>query len=98
MRTLFARATAVAASAMLTSAALALPAYADVKTFPDAGGHITAIKVSHAPVNIAVKATDAEMTLGDLLHILAGHRLERPGPGVQDEDLPGQRRHVLVER
>ena len=34
MRTLFARATAVAASAMLASAALALPAYADVKTFP----------------------------------------------------------------
>ena len=88
MRTLFARATAVAASAMLASAALALPAYADVKTFPDAGGHITAIKVSHAPVNIAVKATDAEMTIETFYTFWLDTDSSDPGPEYKTKIFP----------
>ena len=88
MRTLFARATAVAASAMLASAAFALPASADVKTFPDAGGHITAIKVSHAPVNIAVKATDAEMTIETFYTFWLDTDSSDPGPEYKTKIFP----------
>lgn len=88
MRTLFARATAVAASAILTSAAFALPASADVRTFPDAGGHITAIKVSHAPVNIAVKATDAEMTIGTVYTFWLDTDSSDPGPEYKTKIFP----------
>ena len=79
MRALFTRATAVAASALLASAAYALPAHADVETFPDRGGHITSIKVSHAG-NVAVKAFDADMTIETFYTFWLDTDPSDPGP------------------
>ena len=88
MRILLARATAVAASALLASAAFALPAHADVRTFPDRGGHITGIKVSHGPVRIAVKAFDADMTFETVYSFWLDTDPSDPGPEYKTKVFP----------
>ena len=66
----------------------ALPAHADVRTFPDAGGHITAVKVSHAPVNIAVKATDADMGFETFYTFWLDTDPSDPGPEYKTKIFP----------
>ena len=55
------RAIAVAASTLIAGAVLAPSAHADIMTFPDVGGHITSVRVSHGPATVGVTANDAEM-------------------------------------
>ena len=55
------RAIGVAASTLLAGFALAPSAQADIMTFPDVGGHITSVRVSHGPATVGVTANDAEM-------------------------------------
>ena len=55
------RAIGVAASALLAGFVLAPSAQADIMTFPDVGGHITSVRVSHGPATVGVTANDAEM-------------------------------------
>jgi hypothetical protein len=55
------RAIAVAASTLFAGVVLAPSAYADIRIFPDVGGHITSVRVSHGPATIGVTARDAEM-------------------------------------
>jgi hypothetical protein len=55
------RAIAVAASSLFAGVVLAPSAQADIVIFPDVGGHITSVRVSHGPATIGVTARDAEM-------------------------------------
>lgn len=55
------RAIAVAAATLLPAAVLVPTAQADIKIFPDVGGYITGVRVSHGPKAIAVTAYDQEM-------------------------------------
>jgi hypothetical protein len=55
------RAISVAASTLLAGFALAPFAQADIMTFPDVGGHITSVRVSHGPATVGVTAYDKEM-------------------------------------
>jgi hypothetical protein len=55
------RAIAVAASSLFAGVVLAPSAQADIVTFPDVGGHITSVRVSHGPTTVGVTAYDAEM-------------------------------------
>ncbi len=82
------RAAAVAVAALIPAAVLVPTASADIATFPDVGGHITSVRVSHGPKTVGITAFDAEMDLRHLLPVLAGHQPERPGAGVHVEVIP----------
>ena len=73
------RAAIVAASALFASLALAPSAQADIHIFPDVGGHITGVRVSHGPTSVAVTAYDAEMAIGTYYRFWLDTNPDDPG-------------------
>jgi len=82
------RAAAVAAGAALAGAVLAPSAHADIATFPDVGGHITSVRVSHGPATIGVTAYDAEMTFGTYYEFWLDTNPSDPGAEYRVDVLP----------
>jgi hypothetical protein len=82
------RATAVAAASLLGGAMLVPSAQADVATFPDPGGHITGVRISHGPKTVGVTAYDAEMTLGTHYQFWLDTNPHDPGPEYRVNVIP----------
>ena len=82
------RATAVAAGAVFAGAALAPSAHADIVTFPDVGGHITSVRVSHGPKTVGVTANDAEMTFGTFYEFWLDTNPSDPGAEYRVDVIP----------
>ena len=82
------RAVAAGAIALLAGLVTAPPAQADIQTFPDVGGHITAVRVSHGPRTVGITAFDAEMTLGTYYHFWIDTNSGNPGPEYRAEVYP----------
>ena len=80
MLRLLRRSAFVAVTALLASLALAPSAQADIRIFPDVGGHITGVRVSHGPRSIAVTAYDAEFTFTTYYHFWLDTNPDNPGP------------------
>jgi len=70
---------AVAAS-LVTVVATAQPAAADVKTFTDAGGHLTTVRVRHGAENIRVKARVGDYNFGSHFSFWLETDSDDPGP------------------
>ena len=82
------RAGAVAAAALIPAACLVPTASADIATFPDVGGHITSVRVSHGPKTVGVTAFDAEMTLTTFYRFWLDTNSDDPGPEYMVEVIP----------
>ena len=82
------RATAVAAAALIPVAVLVPTAQADIVTFPDVGGHITSVRVSHGPSTIGVTANDAEMDFDTRYQFWLDTNSSDPGPEYRVDVLP----------
>ena len=74
------RSAAAGAVALLAGLLTAPSAQADIQTFPDVGGHITAVRVSHGPRTVGVTAYDAEMAIGTYYHFWLDTNPADPGP------------------
>lgn len=84
----FRRTAAVATATLLTSAAFIPTASADVEVFPDTGGHITSVRVSHGSSNVAVTARDAEMEFTTYYRFWLDTDPKDPGPEYKTEVYP----------
>ena len=82
------RAAVTAAAALLSAAVLVPAAQADIKTFPDSGGYITGVRVSHGPKAIAVTAYDKEMELTTFYRFWLDTDSSDPGPEYKVEVYP----------
>jgi hypothetical protein len=82
------RAAATGAVALLAGLLTTPAAQADIQTFPDVGGHITAVRVSHGPATVGITAYDAEMTLGTYYHFWIDTNSTNPGPEYKAEVYP----------
>ena len=82
------RAIAVAASTLLAGAVLAPSASADIVTFPDAGSHMTSVRVSHGPATVGVTANDAEMTFGTYYEFWLDTNPNDPGAEYRVDVIP----------
>ena len=82
------RATAAGVVALLAGLLTAPSAQADIQTFADVGGHITAVRVSHGPRTVGVTAFDAEMTLGTYYRFWIDTNSGDPGPEYRADVYP----------
>ena len=83
MRVALTRAALSAASiglAVVTMAATAPPAAADVKTFDDGGGHLTTVRVRHGADNLRVKANVGPYKSGSHFTFWLDTDRDDPGP------------------
>lgn len=78
-RNLF-RAAATGAAALLTGLLTTQSAHADIQSFPDVGGHITSVRVSHGPSTVGVTAYDRRMTIRTTYHFWLDTDPTDPGP------------------
>ena len=74
--------------ALLAGLLTAPSASADIRIFPDVGGHITAVRVSHGPSTLGITAYDAEMTLDTYYHFWVDTDSANPGPEYKAEVYP----------
>jgi hypothetical protein len=74
--------------ALLAGLLTAPSAQADIRIFPDVGGHITGVRVSHGPSTLGITAYDAEMTLGTYYHFWVDTNPTNPGPEYKAEVYP----------
>ena len=82
------RAAAVAVAALISAAVLVPAAHADIATFPDVGGHITSVRVSHGPKTVGITAFDAEMDLDTFYRFWLDTNPNDPGPEYIVEVIP----------
>ena len=83
------RAAAAGVVALLVGLVTAPPASADIRTFPDVGGHITAVRVSHGPSTIGITAYDGDL-FGDSYYYKFWIDIHpgNPGPEYKAEIYP----------
>ena len=74
------RAATAGVVALLASLITAQSAQADIQTFSDVGGHITAVRVSHGPATVGITAYDAEMAIGTHYRFWLDTDPDDPGP------------------
>ncbi len=79
------RAAATGAAALLAGLVTAPSAQADINTFSDVGGHITAVRVSHGPATVGVMAYDAEMEIGTYYRFWLDTNPDDPGPEYRSD-------------
>ena len=91
------RAAMTAAAALLPAAVLVPAAQADIATFPDVGGYITGVRVSHGPKAIAVTAYDQEMELTTFYRFWLDTDPADPGPEYKLEVYPDSDGPVLQQ-
>lgn len=95
------RAAAVAATALVSAAVVVPPASADIAKFPDTsafpddGGKITSVRVSHGPTTIGVTANDRELTLATIHQFWLDTNPSDPGPEYRVEVFPDSDSLVL---
>ena len=82
------RAAAAGVVALFAGLLTAPAAQADIQIFPDVGGHITGVRVSHGPTTLGITAYDAEMTLGTYYHFWVDTNSANPGPEYKAEVYP----------
>lgn len=82
------RAISVVATTLFAGVSAAPSASADIRTFPDVGAHITAVRVSHGPLAISVTAYDADMTFGTYYQFWLDTNSGDPGPEYKAEVYP----------
>jgi hypothetical protein len=82
------RAAAAGVIALLAGLLTASSAQADIRIFPDVGGHITGVRVSHGPSVLGITAYDEEMTLGTYYHFWVDTNPTNPGPEYKAEVYP----------
>ena len=83
------RAAAVGVVALLAGLLTAPSASADIRTFPDVGGHITAVRVSHGPRTVGITAIDADLTAESYYKFWIDIHPGNPGPEYKAEIYPG---------
>ena len=83
--------------ALVAGLVTAPAAQADIQTFPDVGGHITSVRVSHGPRTVGITAYDAEMTLGTYYHFWVDTDTTNPGPEYRAEVYPNSD-GILIKR
>ena len=79
------RAAAAGAAALLAGLVTAPSAQADIQTFSDVGGHITAVRVSHGPRTVGITAYDTEMAIGTYYRFWIDTNPDDPGPEYKSD-------------
>jgi hypothetical protein len=79
------RTAAAGVVALLAGLLTAPSAQADIQTFPDVGGHITSVRVSHGPRTVGITAYDAEMAIGTYYPSWLDTNPSDPGPEYKSE-------------
>jgi hypothetical protein len=60
-------------------------AQADIRTFPDVGGHITSVRVSHGPDTVGITAYDDEISIDAHYRFWIDTNSSNPGPEYKVE-------------
>jgi hypothetical protein len=82
------RAAAAGVVALLAGSVTAPSAQADIQTFLDVAGHITAVRVSHGPSTVGVTAYDKQMTTRTRYRFWLDTDPNDPGPEYKAEVYP----------
>ena len=83
------RAAASSAVVLLAGLLTAPSARADIQTFPDVGGHITSVRVSHGPRTVGITAYDADFHNDTYYKFWIDTNSSNPGPEYKAEIYPG---------
>jgi hypothetical protein len=82
------RAAAAGVVALLAGLLTAPSASADIRTFPDVGGHITAVRVSHGPATVGITAYDDDISIDSYYKFWIDTNSTNPGPEYKAEIYP----------